>query len=122
MTVAIWIGCAALGAVGALLRAEMSALLTRSMGIGFPWGTLAVNLVGAFAAGALHGSGVGGRATVLVGLSLLGPLTTFSTWMLESLRLLRTAPAAATANIVGSLVGGLALAAAGSSIASAIGA
>ena len=119
MTTATWLGCAALGAVGALVRAEASSLLARAHGLGFPWGTLAVNLSGAFAIGLMHGSGIGGRTAVLVGSALLGSLTTFSTWMLESLRLLRTSPAAAAANIGGALAAGVALAALGSSIAAA---
>jgi CrcB protein len=65
------------------------------MGGGFPWGTLAANFLGAFAAGFLliwlEARGpvaLYGRAFLMVG--LLGGLTTFSTLMVECLMFART--------------------------------
>lgn len=120
MSPAVWVGCAALGAVGAIVRAETAAVMTRRHGLRFPWGTLAVNLAGAFAIGVLHGTGVGGRTAVLLGAGLLGSLTTFSTWMLESFRLLRSEPAAGLGNLGGSLAIGLSLVALGDLLGSAL--
>ena len=55
-------------------------------GRAFPWGTLAVNLSGAFALGAVTGAALGDDATRLLGTGFLGAYTTFSTWMLETHR------------------------------------
>lgn len=82
------------GAVGALLRyavARSAALLTTDL---FPWGTLAANLLGCFAIGFLWTATEravlppGAAAFLLVG--LLGAFTTFSTYSLESVRLLQS--------------------------------
>jgi fluoride exporter len=76
-----------LGAVG---RFWLGGLLLRHIGSGFPWGTLAVNLIGSFAAGYiaiwLEGRGPAAlywRAFLVVG--VLGALTTYSALMLECL-------------------------------------
>ena len=61
----------------------------RRVGRSFPWGTLAVNLTGAFVLGVLVGRGARRRRLPLAGIGLLGAYTTFSTWMLESHRLAR---------------------------------
>ncbi|KAB7772581.1 camphor resistance protein CrcB, partial [Xanthomonas sp. LMG 12462] len=70
-----------------------SALLQR-YGAGFPWGTLAVNLAGAFVGGFLlvwiEGRGASApywRALLIVG--LVGGLTTFSSLMMESMVFVR---------------------------------
>lgn len=110
MTWWMWIACGAIGALGALMRAEVVAIATARLGSAFPWGTLAANLTGAFALGALHGAAVGGWALIMSGAALLGAYTTFSTWMLETIRLWRTSPAAAAANIIGASCAGVALA------------
>ena len=110
MTWWMWRACGAVGALGAILRAETVAFATARYGSSFPWGTLAVNLTGAFTLGALHGAAVGGRALILTGAALLGAYTTFSTWMLETIRLWRNSPAAAAANLIGALCAGVALA------------
>lgn len=81
------------GALGSALRFVIGDALLRRLGEGFPWGTLAVNCLGAFAAGCLlawlprGGHGALPRAFLVVG--LLGGLTTFSTLMLETLLLAR---------------------------------
>jgi CrcB protein len=84
---------------------------------GFPLGTLAVNVSGAFALGVLHGAGVGGDALTLTGTALLGSYTTFSTWMLESERLGEDGePLLLWANVVVSLFAGLAAFALGAAL------
>lgn len=81
------------GALGALLRYAVSGLALRVLGPGFPWGTLAVNLLGCFLIGlfwalsdrvAFHP-----RVSPFLFTGLLGAFTTFSTYGLESINLLR---------------------------------
>lgn len=79
------------GAVGALLRYGVSGMTHRFAGEGFPYGTLAVNAIGCFAAGVLTGATLGGatamreevRVALFVG--LLGGFTTYSTFAKETL-------------------------------------
>ncbi|CAN5349654.1 fluoride efflux transporter CrcB [soil metagenome] len=78
------------GALGAGMRHLIGGWLLVRIGHGLPWGTLAANLLGAFAAGFLfawlEGRGPAAlywRAFLIVG--LLGALTTFSALMLESM-------------------------------------
>lgn len=84
------------GAVGALLRFWVSTGVYQWLGRGFPWGTLAVNVIGSFLMGFLfvlflERMLISGelRAAVLVG--LLGAFTTFSTFSIETLTLLEQA-------------------------------
>ena len=84
------------GAVGALLRYWVSTGVYQLLGRGFPWGTLAVNVIGSFLMGLLfvlflERSMVSGelRGAVLVG--LLGAFTTFSTFSIETLALIEQA-------------------------------
>jgi CrcB protein len=81
------------GALGALLRHAVSGVALRLIGTGFPWGTLCANLLGCFLIGllwvlservAFH---PGARPFLFTG--LLGAFTTFSTYSLESINLLR---------------------------------
>ncbi|OMP66035.1 fluoride efflux transporter CrcB [Domibacillus epiphyticus] len=50
----------------------------------FPFGTLFVNIIGAFLLGILIESGVEGDWMLFCGTGFLGAFTTFSTWMLEA--------------------------------------
>jgi fluoride exporter len=83
--VTLLLGIGLLGGVGAVARFLLDGAVTARAGSGFPWGTLAVNLSGAFALGLLVG--VADDTYRLLGTGLLGAYTTFSTWMLESHRL-----------------------------------
>jgi CrcB protein len=81
------------GAAGTLLRAGCTILATRLFGIGFPWGTLAVNVVGSLVFGLIVGLartrgtiGISAETILLVG--LLGGFTTFSSYACQSLELL----------------------------------
>jgi CrcB protein len=74
------------GAVGAIARFLLDGVVSARAGSIFPWGTLVVNLTGAFALGFVTGK-LSGDAQLLVGTGLLGGYTTFSTWMFESHRL-----------------------------------
>jgi CrcB protein len=114
MSVATWIGVAVLGALGACGRFSLDGLVERRSGLGYPLGTLVVNLTGAFALGVVAGDGVSGHAEILAGGAFLGAYTTFSTWMLESARLAEDGEVRQAAlNLGGSLLLGLVAAAAG---------
>lgn len=103
------------GALGAAGRFWLGEALLRKLGNGIPWGTLAVNLAGSFAAGFLavwlEGRGpsaVYWRALLVVG--LLGGLTTYSALMLESLLLARAQrDLALLGYLMGTLLGGVLL-------------
>jgi CrcB protein len=79
-------GIAALGGAGAIGRFLLDGAVAARAGRAFPWGTLAVNLTGAFLLGLLTGVALSGDALRLLGTGLLGAYTTFSTWALESHR------------------------------------
>jgi len=107
------------GAAGAGLRYEAGRLALRQFGPGFPWGTLAVNLIGGLAmgllAGAMTGEGMTSRpAWLLLGVGLLGGFTTFSAYSLDLfLMLQRGQGGLAFAYAVGSTLGALGLLALG---------
>jgi CrcB protein len=76
------------GAFGAVLRHTVGVQLLRWLGSGFPFSTLAVNIVGSFAMGALvevmalrWQVGIETRAFLMVG--LLGGFTTFSAFSFD---------------------------------------
>lgn len=81
------------GAIGALLRYAISGLPHRYFESIFPWGTLTVNLLGAFAIGFLWGAfertTVSPSLKTFLFIGILGAFTTFSTYSLESINLLR---------------------------------
>jgi fluoride exporter len=103
------------GATGAATRYATALLATRLWGETFPWGTLIVNLFGCFLIGLAYVAGVevgalGPRARLFVMTGLLGGLTTFSAFGLEtSALLMQGIPFYATLNIVGNVAGGLLL-------------
>ena len=81
------------GAVGTLLRAGCTTLATKVLGVGFPWGTLAVNVAGSLAFGLLVGL-ARTRGTIAVGwetillIGLMGGFTTFSSYAFQSMEML----------------------------------
>jgi CrcB protein len=85
LSVAVGIGMA--GGFGAVLRFWLDGTVARRLGRDFPYGTLVVNITGAFALGALVGAALGADALRVAGTGLVGAFTTFSTWALESHRL-----------------------------------
>jgi CrcB protein len=111
------------GALGAGMRYLIGSWLLRHLGTGVPWGTLAVNLVGSFAAGFLlvwlEGRGPSAlylRAFLIVG--VLGGLTTYSALMIECLIYTRTArPGLLLGYLATTLAGGFALVWAGARLA-----
>ena len=87
MSVAVLAAVGALGGVGAIGRFLLDGAVGGRVGGAFPFGTLAVNLSGAFVLGLLAGVALGTDAYREVGTGLVGGYTTFSTWALESHRL-----------------------------------
>jgi len=79
---------AAGGAVGAVSRYGVQALMVRLFGMSFPFGTLAVNVVGSLLMGVLAhwflARGVSPELRSLVLVGFLGALTTFSTFSLDA--------------------------------------
>jgi CrcB protein len=109
VTALVVLGVGLLGGTGAIARFLLDGAVASRVASAFPFGTLAVNLSGALALGALHGAGVGGDSLRLFGTGLLGAYTTFSTWMLESQRLGEDGrPRLGLANVLISLALGLA--------------
>ncbi|MCO4743926.1 MAG: fluoride efflux transporter CrcB [Proteobacteria bacterium] len=107
------------GAMGTLARYGATALVNHWAGPDFPYGTLAVNAVGSLLLGflshaLLHHPSVPPEWRVPLTTGFLGAFTTFSTFSVETVKLLDAGqPGAAAANIALNLVLGLALAGAG---------
>lgn len=101
------------GFAGAIARYVIDGWVTRWLGASFPWGTLVINATGSLVIGVLFAASVERatlpadlRAPVMIG--FIGAYTTFSTFMLESWRLVEDgAWALGTVNLVGSIVVGL---------------
>jgi CrcB protein len=114
VTALTWLGVGVLGAAGACTRFIVDGAITARLGGDLPFGTLVVNLTGAFLLGLLVGAAVRGDAYVLEGTATIGSYTTFSTWMLETHRLAEDGEARrAGANIVLSVGLGIGAAALG---------
>src|SRR5690242_2725577 len=78
------------GALGAGARHLTGRATLAWFGPGYPWGTLAVNLIGGFLMGVLAGSlarfGQGGEQwRLLLGVGVLGGYTTFSAFSLDAM-------------------------------------
>ena len=118
MTIAVWAGVAALGGVGAVLRFLVDRAIAGRVVRSFPFGTLTVNLSGAVLLGLISGLTLSPAAALLGGTAFVGSYTTFSTWMLETQRLSEERQVRpALANIVVSIVLGVAAAMLGQRIA-----
>ena len=87
MSLAVVLGVGLLGGAGAVARFLLDGAIAARLGREFPWGTLVVNLTGAFALGVLVGAALDDDAFRIVGTGLVGAYTTFSTWAFESHRL-----------------------------------
>jgi CrcB protein len=94
-----FIALAAAGAVGTLLRAGCTTVAAKILGPAFPWGTLAANVVGSFALGAVYAL-TRSRAitpeqeTVLL-VGLLGGFTSYSSFAFQSVSMLESGRGAA---------------------------
>ena len=90
---------AAAGAAGTLLRTVCTTLAVRLLGGSFPWGTLAVNVAGSFAFGAVftlaRSRALSTEAEVILLIGLLGGFTTYSSFAFQSVEMLQSGRAAA---------------------------
>lgn len=94
------------GAIGAIGRYGLGVAAARLLGLGFPWGTLIANVLGGLAMGVLAARIGPEHETqrLLFGVGMLGGFTTFSTFSLESVRMLGAEPRMALVYIGSSLV------------------
>lgn len=118
-----WIWLFLAGGLGSLLRYGMAGWVQERAGSGFPWGTLGVNALGCLAIGLLatlaeERSAMSPELRMALLVGFLGGFTTFSTFGLETWRLLAGAEvAAAAANVALSVSLGLAAVVAGVQLA-----
>jgi CrcB protein len=87
VSVVVVLGIGILGGAGAIARFLLDGTISGRLGRAFPYGTLAVNLLGSFVLGVFVGAALSGDAYRVAGTGLIGAFTTFSTWALESHRL-----------------------------------
>ncbi len=84
MSAGLWIGIGLLGGLGSVARVLLGAAVDARASTWFPWGTLVVNVSGAFTLGLLSGSTLSGDAYTLAATGFLGAFTTFSTWVVDA--------------------------------------
>jgi CrcB protein len=94
MAAYLWIGLG--GALGSMARHWCNGVVARLAGVGFPWGTLAINVLGSFVIGVASATvGSEGRfptgptAQQFVMVGLCGGYTTFSAFSLQTLALIQ---------------------------------
>ncbi len=122
---AFWVALG--GAIGSVLRWATVALTLERFGPGFPWGTVAVNLVGSFAIGVVAGlatsaaPGISPTMRLFIATGILGGFTTFSAFSLDTLNVGRDSGAPlALLYLAGSVLFGLAAASGGLALARAV--
>lgn len=102
------------GAIGSGARYLVGRVALARFGPGFPWGTLAVNLIGGALMGLLAGllarHGGDEPARLLFGVGVLGGFTTFSAFSLETVLMLQRGDIATAALYVALSVTGAVLA------------
>ena len=81
------------GAAGTLLRAGCTTLADRLVGHAFPWGTLAANVAGSFAFGAIFALArsrgwLTGPQEVILLVGLLGGFTTYSSFAFQTVEMM----------------------------------
>jgi CrcB protein len=109
---------AAGGALGALGRYGLSALVDSRLGGRFPWGTLAVNFTGAGLIGLLAGlwmtaSGEYGPVWAFLVIGVFGSYTTVSSFSLQTLELFQAGRIASAAGLAALSLAGCVMLAAG---------
>jgi fluoride exporter len=121
MSLVVVLAVGLVGGAGAIARFLLDGAVSNRLGRDFPYGTLVVNLVGAFGLGVLVGAALEHDAYRVAGTGLIGAFTTFSTWVFESHRLGEDGELGlGMVNFVASLVLGVALAWAGRHIGASL--
>lgn len=101
------------GALGAAARYLVGQAMLGWLGPNYPWGTLAVNLIGGLAMGVLMGMlarmAAGEQARLFLAVGVLGGFTTFSAFSLELVTMLErgamlTALGYALASVLGAVL------------------
>jgi CrcB protein len=120
-----FLGVVVAGLVGAPARYVLDAVISERTRSVFPWGTLVVNVSGSLLLGLLSGlalyHGFPATAKTVLGTGFLGAYTTFSTFTYETLAVGREeSRVAALIYVAGSVVAGVAAAAAGLALAAAL--
>jgi CrcB protein len=101
------------GSIGSVARYETGRLTLSWFGPNYPWGTLAVNLIGGFLMGVLAGTlartGGSENTRLLLGVGVLGGFTTFSAFSLDAVNMIErgawsTAIFYALASVIGSVL------------------
>ena len=108
-------------AVGAPLRYLTDRAVQGRHGTAMPWGTFTVNVVGSSVLGLLTAAAITGDVSpgtqLVIGTGFCGALTTYSTFSWETLRLFEEdSSLLAGANVVSSILAGIAAAATGFAI------
>ncbi len=107
------------GCLGSIARYWLSGVVYRYFNAGFPYGTLAVNVLGCFLLGGVMGlveyrQLFGPNVRVFLTIGILGGFTTFSTFGFETFALLRDHQVlAAFGNVAANVVVGMAAVVAG---------
>lgn len=88
----VWIALA--GALGTLARYWLGGTVQRFSGGSFPWGTMVINIAGCFVFGlcwalAVERFNISGETRIIVLLGFLGAFTTFSSFIFETMELLK---------------------------------
>ena len=102
------------GAVGTVLRAACTSLAVRLLGTAFPWGTLAVNVLGSFCFGLVVGlfrgrAGIAPATETILLVGLLGGFTTCSSYAFQAVELSAAGrPLAAAAYVLATNVAAIA--------------
>lgn len=124
MSASTWLAFLLAAGAGACARYLISLRLNTWSNGPHPWGTLAVNVMGCLAAGAVAGSAVhrgwSPELVTVVAVGGLGSFTTFSTWAFETVRLAEEGDGSiALFNTVASVGGGALAATAGFALVAA---
>lgn len=120
------VGVMIAGALGAAARYGLDAAISDRTGGGFPWGTLVINLSGSLAVGFVftvltERVAVDPALRLSITTGFIGSYTTFSTWTLETVRLIQgRSYLPALGNSLGSLLLGLLAVSAGMLAARAV--
>ena len=108
------------GAIGSVVRYLISVAAIERFGTAFPYGTFAINVLGSFLIGIVahlaltRALGVSPELRVFLAVGVLGGFTTFSSFSIEAITMVRNgANVAALAYVAGSVVFGLIAAYAG---------